>query len=152
MVFARADAEKYATLIRDNVDWLEKRQIGSDNRNRRNQKPWYAGAGRIRSVPSAMTATIPIPSSPSWRCTRPSASACRPAAQTWQRAKEYWEKCQNRRRLVGLQAGQITIGTGSMTCAGITSLVIASDRVHAERCRGESGDRIECCLPHRGRR
>ena len=38
-------------------------------------------------------------------------------------------------------------GTGSMTCAGITSLVIASDRLQSSGAKVVGG-RIECCSPH----
>ncbi len=39
------------------------------------------------------------------------------------------------------------IGTGSMTCAGISSLVIAADKVQASDARAVD-DQIECCLEH----
>ena len=94
----------------------------------------------------AATATTPTPSSPCWPCTRPSASACRPATQTWRLAKTYWENCQNADGSWGYNR-QSANGTGSMTCAGITSLVIAADRVQPSDAR-VVGDRIECCVPH----
>jgi hypothetical protein len=147
MVFARADPEKYATLIRDNVDWLEKRQIGSDNRNHRNQKPWYSGAWTYPFGPvgddgdnsNSQFALLAL-----HEAERVGVSA---SSETWERAKEYWEKCQNPDGSWGYKR-QDRNGTGSMTCAGITSLVIASDRVHTSDA-SVSGNHIECCLPHR---
>ena len=70
---------------------------------------------------------------------------------TWQRAKKYWERCQNPDGSWGYQAADNHTGTGSMTCAGITSLVIASDRVQSSDAK-VVGNRIECCLPHNAER
>ena len=67
---------------------------------------------------------------------------------TWNLAKTYWEKCQNKTDgSWSYTCGRRCAGTGSMTCAGITSLVIAADRVQASNAR-VSGDQIECCLPN----
>ena len=64
--------------------------------------------------------------------------------QTWRLAKKYWERCQNTDGSWGYTC-RLPVGTGSMTCAGITSLVIAADRVQPSDARA-IGDHIECCL------
>ena len=68
---------------------------------------------------------------------------------TWRLAKGYWVRGQNADGSWGYLGS--SIGTGSMTCAGITSLVIAADRVQPSDARAV-GDRVECCLarPARG--
>jgi len=61
---------------------------------------------------------------------------------TWGMARAYWEKCQNRDGSWGYRLGDA--GTGSMTCAGITSLVIANDKIDAADAKVE-GEQIKCC-------
>lgn len=64
---------------------------------------------------------------------------------TWRLAKAYWENCRN--KLDGSwsypRSGR---GSGSMTCAGVASLVITADMVQQSDAKAE-GDRIQCCLP-----
>ena len=55
--------------------------------------------------------------------------------QTWRLAKTYWEKCQNDDGSWGYNKQSWRRGTGSMTCAGITSLVIAADKVQPSDAR-----------------
>ena len=57
-------------------------------------------------------------------------------------AKAYWEGCQNLDGSWGYYKGQP--GTGSMTCAGISSLIIAGDMVHQADAKAD-GDHIQCC-------
>jgi hypothetical protein len=64
--------------------------------------------------------------------------------QTWRRAEEYWEKVQNIDGSWGYVEG--VPGTGSMTCAGIASLVITGDKIGGGNARAE-GRQIRCCLP-----
>ena len=69
--------------------------------------------------------------------------------QTWRLAEAYWKRCQNDDGSWGYnQQNHNFNGTGSMTCAGITSLVIAMDRVQPPDAR-VVGDRIECCVPRK---
>ena len=141
MVFARAEPERDRVLIRRNVKWLE------EHADRRGAD--YKGAWTYPGM--AATATTRTPSSPCWPCTRPSASASSASDRTWRLAKTYWEKCQNKPTARGATTSTSPRGTGSMTCAGITSLVIAADRVQSSDAR-VVGDRIECCLAARRRR
>jgi hypothetical protein len=148
MVLARAEPEKDVLLIRDNVEWLAKRQIGVSERNNRNRDVRSSGswtypmgfAGAEGDNSNSQFALLAL-----HEAERVGVSA---KNDTWERAKKYWERCQNPDGSWGYRIGDRT-GTGSMTCAGITSLVIASDRVHESDAR-VSGDHIECCLPRRG--
>ena len=62
--------------------------------------------------------------------------------RTWRLAKAYWEDCQNLDGSWGYY--KPVPGTGSMTCAGITSLIIAGDMVHRADAKAE-GDHVQCC-------
>ena len=103
---------------------------------------WYNGG--LELIPAAR-ATTPTPSSRCWRCTRRNSSACRPATKPGNWPRTIGRSVRIRSTDRGATTGQRT-GTGSMTCAGITSLVIATDRVQANDAR-VVGNRIECCLP-----
>lgn len=132
MVFARANPERDIALIRRNVKWLESTQI--------RQSGWYNGGwtypGGEGDNSNAQFALLAL-----HEAERVGVSA---SDQAWQLAKTYWENCQNADGSWGYNRSGPT-GTGSMTCAGITSLVIALDRVQGRDAR-VVGDRIECCL------
>ena len=84
----------------------------------------------------AATATTRTPSSPCLalhEAERVGVRGQRP--QTWRLAKAYWEDCQNADGSWGYNKPACA-GTGSMTCAGITSLVIAADQVQSSRRPG----------------
>lgn len=138
MVFARAEPEKDLTLIRRNVRWLEKTQIRGGK---------YAGAwsysestarGNAGDNSNSQFALLAL-----HEAERVGVSA---DDQTWRLARKYWESCQNPDGSWGYTFSSPQ-GTGSMTCAGITSLVIASDRLQSGGAK-VVGSRIECCSPH----
>jgi len=142
MVFARAEPEKDLMFIRNNVLWLSKTQIHDSN--------WYSGAWTYPGIgmmggdgdnSNTQFALLAL-----HEAERVGVSANN---QTWQLAKTYWEKCQNHDGSWGYNRLN-PVGTGSMTCAGITSLVIAADRVQSSDAR-VVGSRIECCMPHNAR-
>jgi hypothetical protein len=70
---------------------------------------------------------------------------------TWQMALDYWKSAQNASDgsfgYLKLQNGLEEAGTGSMTCAGISSLVIASGRLAAGDAE-DDGHRTQCCGNH----
>ncbi len=62
--------------------------------------------------------------------------------QTWRMARKYWEETQNPDGSWGYRIGQP--GTGSMTCAGISSLIICQG--HTSKGDAEvDGERLQCC-------
>jgi hypothetical protein len=66
--------------------------------------------------------------------------------RVWQRAAEYWRRCQHESGAWSYDGAGLQRATGSMTCAGIGAMVIASGQVH----EGDSrvvGQSIECCGP-----
>lgn len=129
MVLCKAEPTRDLMLIQDNVRWLEKTQISEGTR----KGSWsYPGSAGDNS--NAQFAILGL-----YEAEQAGAKVKR---ETWARAKVYWEKCQNPDGSWGYFEGQP--GTGSMTCAGITSLVITSDRVQLPDAQVE-GERIKCC-------
>ena len=129
MVFCKAEPTKDLTLIQRNVKWLEKNQIPEGGR----KGSWsYPGSSGDNS--NAQFAVLGLYEAEQ--------AGVKVSNHTWRLAKAYWERCQNPDGSWGYYEGQP--GTGSMTCAGITSLVIASDRVQLPDAQVE-GERIKCC-------
>jgi hypothetical protein len=140
MVFARAEPEKDRLAIDRNVKWLERTQIEQGPRKGAWSYGEQGGSGDNSNSQFALLAL--------YEAERAGVSA---SDRTWRLAKAYWEKCQNvdgswSYEITGTQAAS----SGSMTCAGITSLAIAADRVQASNAR-VAGDQIECCLPNDGK-
>lgn len=133
MVFARAEPEKDRALIGLNVRWLESKQI-----SRGPLKGAWSYPGGDGDNSNSQFALLAL-----HEAERVGVSA---SDRTWNLAQRYWENCQN----VDGSWGYPSLGgagTGSMTCAGITSLVIAADKVQSSDARVD-GDRIECCVAH----
>ncbi|MBU4273223.1 MAG: DUF4159 domain-containing protein [Planctomycetes bacterium] len=136
MVFARAEPEKDRLLIRSNVKWLEGNQIAAGPYKGAwtySTCPGCSGEGDNSNAQFALLALheaerVGVPAN----------------SRTWLLAKNYWsgKESQNADGSWGYKLRQP--GTGSMTCAGITSLVIASGQVSACDAR-VVGERIDCC-------
>lgn len=62
--------------------------------------------------------------------------------RVWKRALDYWRNCQNPNGSWGYKPN--TPGSGSMTCAGIAAMVIASDRLNKGDAQAD-GDQVTCC-------
>jgi hypothetical protein len=133
MVFCRAEPKADLLRIRENVKWLESMQIPSGS----NAGAWWYGSisggdnsnsqFALLALHEAERAGVPVQD------------------RTWRLAKAYWESCQLPDGSWGYQKGQGDGGTGSMTCAGVASLIITGDRVRAANAKA-TGERIECCL------
>ncbi len=133
MVFARAEPDRDRVLLDRNVKWLQATQLkeGPDKGG------WsYPEVGFSADNSNAQFALLAL-----HEAERVGVTA---SAQTWRLAKKYWEDCQNHDGSWQYNRSMAAGGTGSMTCAGISSLVIAMDRVQATSAR-VVGDRIECC-------
>lgn len=139
MAFCRAEPKRDRLLITRNVKWLEQAQIAGgpgkggwtyslpgspEERNRTgdNSNSQFA----VLALHEAERVGVPV------------------SPQTWRLAKAHWEDWQNPDGSWGYQKGGS--GTGSMTCAGITSLVICYDRVAGTDAQVD-GERIRCCQP-----
>ena len=142
MVYCRAEPETGKPRIRQLVSWLESTQIRAgefrggwsypglvDDRLGDNSNSQFA----VLALYEAERIGVPV---------RP---------ETWKLAQGYWEGGQARDGSWSYHHPTSSIPadpeSGSMTTAGITSLVIANDKVEPPDARVE-GDRILCCQPH----
>jgi hypothetical protein len=130
MVFCRADPEKDRLLIIRNVKWLEETQVMEGPRKGAWSYP--SGAGDNSNAQFALLALHEA-----------ERVGVRAKDSTWRLALRYWEECQNGDGSWGYYQGQS--GTGSMTSAGITSLVIAADRIQPPDAK-VTGNEIKCCV------
>ena len=134
MVLCRAQPEQDLLTIRRNVRWLEAKQITTGQRKGGWSYPM--GVGDNSNSQFALLALFEAEQ-----------VGVEVNSQTWRLAKSYWEDGQNPDGSWGYQRD--TPGTGSMTCAGIASMVISDDRVGGLDAKIE-GDRIDCCQRDRG--
>ncbi|MEX2141817.1 MAG: DUF4159 domain-containing protein [Pirellulales bacterium] len=140
MVLCAAEPAKDAQLIARNVRWLESHQIKDGS----NKGAWtYAApssaAGDNSNSQFALLALYEA-----------ERAGVQVDAATWRLALAYWESAQNNNDFSWAYEkrgtrfrGQLP-GTGSMTCAGVASLIIASGRVGQSNAEVK-GDEIECC-------
>ena len=132
MVFCAADPKGSNLLIRKNVEWLESTQVKDGDR----KGSWsYPNPGTNRGDNSntqfAMLALYEAE-----RVGVPVNDA------VWARALEHWKSQQNPDGSWGYESGYQ--GTGSMTNAGIASMIIALAEVNAGDARAQ-GDQLLCC-------
>ncbi len=130
MVFAEAAPDRDRLLIQRNVEWLEQTQIQEGPR----KGAWsYPRANGDNS--NSQFALLALHEA--------ERVGVKVSGRTWRLAKNYWEDCQNPDGSWGYYKG--LAGTGSMTCAGISAMVIVTGAVHRADAKVE-GDRIECCV------
>ena len=150
MVFCQADPIRFQTQIKANAEWLVERQFKTENHY---NGGWsYTGLDQSYSIADnsnsqfavlalyeAQKAGISIPDS------------------VWKSIEEYWKRMQNPDGSWGYRADpridpsaeanknrkKSGTGTGSMTCAGITALIISGNA--GTTGASVSGDRINCC-------
>jgi len=133
MALCSADPERDAPLIRKNVAWLQNSQISSDG----SRGAWSYGAkggGGDRSNTQFALLALHEAERVGIRTDR--------SDQTWRLARQYWLDSQQVDGSWCYFDG--TASTGSMTCAGIASLVITSGHVSRGDARVSGGDVI-CC-------
>jgi hypothetical protein len=131
MVFCAAEPEKDILLIRRNAQWLQ----GVQNTGEANKGSWaYSdrqGAGDKSNSQFAMLAL--------YDAERAGAEV---SERTWRLALQYWQREQRPDGSWGYFATQAS--TGSMTSAGVASMVIAAGRLTAGDATVESGS-VQCC-------
>lgn len=139
MVFCQAEPKKDLLLISRNVKWLQSRQVKTGPM----KGVWsYPGRGSSGDNSNSQFALLALHEA--------ERVGVKVDEKTWRLANAYWESCQNQdgswgyRKDVrgGSGSGR---GTGSMTCAGIASLVITSDKVRQSNAKA-TGERIFCCV------
>jgi hypothetical protein len=129
MVFCRAEPEKDRLLIARNVKWFEGTQI--DEGPKKGAWSYPHGPGDNSNAQFALLALHEA-----------ERVGVRAKDQTWRLARNYWQDCQNADGSWGYY--KPLAGTGSMSCAGITSLVIAEDRIQPPDAKVVRGE-IKCC-------
>ena len=131
MVFCIAEPNKDRALISRNVQWLEKNQIREGKRI----GAWgYSESQKSGDNSNTQFAVLAL-----YEAERIGVKVDK---QTWKLALDYWLSVQSEDGSWCYTKNDP--GSGSMTCAGIASVIICSGRVNA----GDSqvvGERVECC-------
>ena len=134
MVLCNAEPERDTLTIGANVQWLERTQA----RKGPNRGGWGYGNGRDAADPSnsqfAMLALYEA-----------ELAGVDVSEQTWRLALNYWKHIQNANGSWGYNKSETT---GSMTCAGLASIMIANMQIGEGDAEATGGD-VQCCLPHR---
>ncbi len=121
MAFCLVDPDRYRGQIRTNVETLEDIQVKG---NTQHDGGWYyhkVNGGAISDLSNAQFSILAL-----YEAERVGVSAKR---DTWQRAHKYWSNAQNTDGSWGYSpkaGGGCGDARGSMTCAGIASLIITS--------------------------
>ena len=138
MVFCAAEPEKDRLLIRRNVKWLEQTQITTGFRNGAWKYSAKQGFGDNSNTQFALLALH--------EAERVGVDV---DEATWRRSLAYWQRIQNADGSWSYtppdpEAQISDAPTGSMTCAGISSLVICQSQVAEADARVEQ-DQVRCC-------
>jgi hypothetical protein len=132
MVFAEADPKRFRPDILRNVAWLEQAQVQTGDY----RGAWSYGTGAGNGDNSnSQFALLALHEA--------ERVGVRVSDRTWKLAQEYWQRCQRDDGSFGYTVADSS-PRGSMTCAGIASLVIASGRVR-EGDAQVRGEQILCC-------
>ncbi|MCX7425236.1 MAG: DUF4159 domain-containing protein [Planctomycetia bacterium] len=136
MVFCKAEPAKDMLLIQRNVEFFERNQITVGPTKGSWAYPGSFGGGVSADGDNSNTQFALLALHEAERL----GAEVRPA--TWRMSKAYFEDCQNPDGSWGYK--KAVYGTGSMTCAGITSMIIVDDAVHQPDA-GVDGEKILCC-------
>jgi hypothetical protein len=132
MVFCAAQPKKDLLLIRQNVKWLEARQVTTGQGKGGWSYPTSSPGGADPS--NSQFAVLAL-----YEAER---AGVKVDESTWRLALEYWQRMQNPDGSWGY--GKDNAGTGSMTCAGITSMIIAAGQLNAGDAEIVDG-KVRCC-------
>ena len=133
MALCRAVPTQDLAIIRRNVEWLQAHQTSEGPFKGGWSYP--PGSGDPSNAQFAILALYDAEQ-----------AGVKVNPQCWRLAKAYWENIQNPDGSWGysMSVRRQTPGTGSMTCAGIASLVMIDDSISAGDAQ-VIGDRIDCC-------
>jgi hypothetical protein len=131
MVFCAAEPNKDAALIRRNVEWLQSVQLTEGTR----RGAWgYSGGRGNGDNSNSQFAVLALHEA------ERAGIAIRP--EVWRNAWDYWVQDQKPDGSWGYFAGEPS--TGSMTSAGIASLIMCAGRVSAGDAQVVNGA-VQCC-------
>ncbi len=131
MVLCAGDPKKDLLVIRRNVKWLEAIQLRNGNRKGAWGYSSRRGNGDNSNTQFALLAL-----------NEAARVGVEVSEATWRLALDYWKRTQMDNGAWGYYEGQPP--TGSMTCAGISSMVIASGRLTSGHS-SINGDQVLCC-------
>lgn len=142
MVLAKTGVAGDLPLIQRNVDWLAARQV----REGQFRGAWSYPLDVMRQMPPMAVPSVGDNSNSQYALLalyEAERAGAQVAPDVWSRTCDYWRGIQNPD---GSWAYQLTgTGTGSMTCAGIASLIIAHGAARESDVH-VVGDRIQCCV------
>lgn len=133
MVFAAAEPERDRLLIRRNANWL----VAAQSRSGIQAGGWGYGSRGVR-VDNSNSQFAMLALHEAERV------GVEIEPEIWQRCLNYWQSTQHPDGSWGYVPQDDEQPTGSMTCAGAASLIIASGKIDAGSSRVEGG-RILCC-------
>lgn len=135
LMFAQANPRKYALQIKQRATWLEGRQLRGEGK----QKGGWRYYGNEGTADNSATQFAILALHEAER------AGIKVSDQTWQLALNYWTQA-GMQGPTGAFAYQTDLGEqrGSMTCAGIASLIILRDRLQAGSAKLVDGA-ITCC-------
>ena len=140
MVYCAAEPKKDMLLIRDHAQWLEQAQIMSGGRA--GAWTYYAQSGPNTRGDNSNSQIALLGLNEAEQV------GVEIDEVTWQRALDYWLSCQRQdgswTYYKPLEGEPQSDSSGSMTCAGIGSLVITSGRLSDGDARVVDG-RVQCC-------
>jgi hypothetical protein len=139
MVLCRAQPSQDLLKIRQNVEWLQAKQIIEGPNQGGWSYPDLGGGNSAGGDPSnSQFALLAL-----YEAEQVGVEV---NSRTWRLALHYWTDLQNPDGSWGytVRRGAQTSGTGSMTCAGIASMIIVEDRMGSADAQVVN-DRIECC-------
>ncbi len=137
MVLAIAEPAKDAQSIARNVRWLEQAQIQEGPR----KGSWTYGNSNIHAGDNSNTQFAVLALHEAER------AGVKVSDTTWRLSYAYWQSAQNNDSSWGYQkVGERSVspGTGSMTCAGLTSLIISAGRMNDGDAKIVGGE-VQCC-------
>jgi hypothetical protein len=141
MVFCKADPKEDQDRIANNVEWLERAQIKAPNALRPGAWTYNqgsnAGLGDGSNSQFALLALYEAQ-----RLVEADTIKLHINMDTWKRSHQLWKNWQREDGAWGYYDRMVP--TGSMTCAGIASLIISNDVVHQPDAR-INGDTIDAC-------
>ena len=136
LAFCRADPKRYRMQIERNVRWLEGSQVKEGDE---------AGMWAIPLTTSPDHTDNSMTHMAMLALYEAERAGVRASDETWRRGLGAWQRFQNSDGSWGW--GPSYPGTGSMTCAGIASVLAATTRL-ANGDAIAAGDQIECCRPY----
>ncbi len=134
MALCAANPNKYANQIQSNAQWLIDAQLANGG--------WGYGArdGGTGDPSNSQFALLALHEAQR-------SGVCSVSVEHWSKvfgeAEKYWHRLQNRDGSFPYDSGGNAPGRGSMTCAGIASLVIVGSQL--DSLGGEALDRVQCC-------